>query len=441
MQRNSLLWVCLLAASVASAAYFGARLRTAKGVIAQLKTGEYTAEVDRLKAETERLEGKLAVTGKKLKETRRDRDFWRKQARSGGKVSATAAPDAPSEEHAPLGAGLGDDSRDAVIRAVLLGNGSDRWKELSRVGLDVSGEDFRKAIAGLTTSGADRRKLQTALRDWATVDPKGLADWIASQPQSRNVDDAVRHLLARWVRNDAKAAAAWVEALPDGTRKDRALHSFIQQAAPADPVLAADWYAKIKDPNLRRSVASQIARAWGKTDPKAAAEWVLTLTEAGTRDYATRSLSFSLARSDPPFAIAWAEGIESQSLRESTIVSAVGAWSAKDPKAAGEYIASLEEGAFRDQCIRRFAGQLAREYPATAMDWALAIADARSRDSTVSSVAFRWMRTDIDAALEWVAQADLSDDTRRRLYQSASNIVNRTNRRGHSGEPWESALQ
>ena len=425
MRKPFLLWPALVLAACAAAVALTVRLHKANAVIRGLKFGTYSEEFQRLESEVNRLADALAVANKELNDSRRDRDFWRGQARDlrqGQPTPPGPATSMPARRDTDIPGG----TRESIIQAILLGEGSNRWKHLADQGIEVSRADFERAIGDLTTSSSDRRRYFAIVRDWAAVDAAGLAAWIAEQPRGRDLYEPTQQLLSAWIQADRDAAQRWIEALPEGERRERAVFYFVQQTAMSDPAGAARWYGMIKSAGLRSALASRIVASWADRDVAAATRWVATLPDGREREQAARSLAFKLVQSDPAAAVEWAGAMKDTATRDATLASLVASWASKDPRAAAEYVTGLPEGKLRDDCLRRFAAQLARDYPVTAMEWAQSIADNRTRESAVTSVAYQWMREDMDAALSWIDAADLDENIQRQLYRSAGNLVERS---------------
>jgi hypothetical protein len=93
-------------------------------------------------------------------------------------------------------------------------------------------------------------------------------------------------------------------------------------------------------------------------------------------------------------------------------------WAEQDLVKAATWLQGLPAGGARDGAVTAFSRKVIHTDPEGAAVWASTIADAEVRTSEVERAVRLWMRTDRNAAQQWMASTNaLPAQTRDRLLQ------------------------
>jgi hypothetical protein len=100
-------------------------------------------------------------------------------------------------------------------------------------------------------------------------------------------------------------------------------------------------------------------------------------------------------------------------------------WAFADSDATAHWLTSLPSGPPRDAAIDAFITTMDGYDPALATAWAMAIEDPKQRQNKIGSAWLRWLERDPAAARLWVNGAEISEELRRQMVQSAETRTRR----------------
>jgi hypothetical protein len=376
------------------------------------------------------------------------------------------------------------DTQARLLEAFMVTDFAQRLKELKRLGIMPTGEDFRRAatklgtdwnainqlnqmlpawveidprgaatfVEGLADANKRNQALSVVASNWARKDPAAVLDWIqrlapgalrdqvvmnyvsataSAKPReaaewSLKIEadnfkvNAVRQTASEWARQDPDAALRWIETLPAGPLHDQAIQAAIYQLAQKNPAKAMEWLDRIKDENMRMSTTPSVVSQWARQDAAAASVWLQTLPAGRWRDTTVQQFVYQLAQTQAVVAVEWAQSIGDENIRNSATAFAVGQWGSQDPAATAEWLQNQQAGRARDNAVQQFVFHILAAQPAVAVDWAASIGDESLRISTLTSAAANWLQKDRQAASQWLRTAPLPESTRQSLLNMPS---------------------
>lgn len=294
----------------------------------------------------------------------------------------------------------------------------------------------------------------TILQSWASVDPENAAKYYAENPREFQMmgmgmggrgGSGASVIASEWAKNDPQAAMAWAQSL-QGRDKTQATTSVVRELASTDPEKAVSL-ANGLDGEAQKDAYASIASQWGAKDFNAAETWIKSLP-ADQQQAALAEAIGSLANSDPQAASQKIASITDEDSKRRAISDTVDAWSRQDPQAAATwllsqgsedvsrnamrdlmrnwssqddsaavaFISKQPAGETRDEAVGTYIWSNRSENPQSVMTLAESITDERARQRAVATAAEQWMRTDPEAAKEYIAQSTtISDEAKQRL--------------------------
>jgi hypothetical protein len=131
-------------------------------------------------------------------------------------------------------------------------------------------ETLAPLFDGQEPTPATHERLKILAEKWAQADPRAVADWLVSQPDSVTFDsesDPAMNMLLQnslgfyWAKIDAKGASRWAGSLPDGARRNAAWRAMSFYVANYSPDLAFTTSAKlVGDDRRMETLAADLQR-------------------------------------------------------------------------------------------------------------------------------------------------------------------------------------
>ncbi len=269
------------------------------------------------------------------------------------------------------------------------------------------------ALGDLPTEGSKRSPLSGQLMaGWrASGDIEGITGYLIAMPNSRERETMTTGLLAQIGKQGIDAVIAWSDAIPEDANAGFKRVAFNRAAgvvAHADPDRAARWYEANRGKKFtEKSLAVIARRSIDHHDPDALFAWIGGL---------------------PPLA-----DQEFDSEQVHAIAQAMKWWLRRDPDAAQEWINAFDEvPQVYDPALASLSQFHLKKTPEFAVYWAARIQDETLRSESLVKAASRWRRRDAEAAEEWLAVAEISDEDRARITSAAST---RSGGRSRPGRP------
>lgn len=145
-------------------------------------------------------------------------------------------------------------------------------------------------------------------------------------------------------RRDPEKAVAWAEAHRDAPYAVGMPRVLAQEwARRSDPRVVMDWIETLPDEDERRIAATWVFQDWHRRDSVVAMEWVQARTPLAImyRPVLAKHTRKLLADEGPGEAIGWVEGIADADRQRDTRLALATIWLKSDPEAAQEWIREM----------------------------------------------------------------------------------------------------
>ena len=296
------------------------------------------------------------------------------------------------------------------------------------------------------------------LQSWAASDPKGAAEYYASNKSQFAAMGMMGRMgggsggatvAKEWAKQDPEGALAWAMTL-EGPDKNSATSKVIEQIAVTDPQRAAGLTSGLDGEALSKANVS-IASEWAKTDwsqaeafvnglpadqradamgaavvslakedPVLAAKKAVEIPEGGSRDDAIQMVAQTMSRDKPAEAAAWVSANGSENAQRESMRSVIGNWVDQDPVAAKTWAVGQPEGALRDSAVSSYVMSDNNGSPQENIQLAETISDDRSRGWSIGMTTMRWMGEDPQAATQYLETSEFIDEGMRKRIMGRS---------------------
>lgn len=241
-------------------------------------------------------------------------------------------------------------------------------------------------------TGWDPAMLRAMVRGWYDSGEPDLELYIYDL--GRFADDRQRALSelikVKLAREGIDPVIEWAQSLrPDRTYKKYAYGRVAGGIAKIDPARAAEWCEKICDSIYGTDVATWIASDWAVKDGAAAMDWIVGRPNSIASRVGARSAYRKFLRHAEEDAVAWMDSTTEEQRRGPVLQGPV---------------------------VMYFNIRSARNHPLEAIEWSRYIQDEGELHEQLIINARRWLRMDKDAAEEWLAQSDISDEMKAYAY-------------------------
>lgn len=254
----------------------------------------------------------------------------------------------------------------------------------------------RVALENSPNGGTRRSPLSSQLMaGWrASGDVAGITAHLISMPNSRERETMTTGLLAQIGKEGTDAVIAWTNAIPEdaeGGFKRVAFNRAAGVVARADPERAARWYEANRGKDFTKKSLGVIARRGiDHHDPDALFVWLAGLPPLPGEDFDAEQVH--------------------------AIAQAMKWWLRRDPGAAQEWVNGLPEvPRVYDPALGSISQFHLKKSPQSAVEWAMRIQDQTLRSEALVKAASRWRRRNSEAAEEWLAVAEISEEDRARI--------------------------
>jgi hypothetical protein len=276
---------------------------------------------------------------------------------------------------------------------------ADRWpaslREMGRTAAFYSWafydpEGARAALDGLESRSERQGLVHQLVLGWSAGEHKqGLGDWIAAMPKGPGRQRYAGILARALLRENPEALMAWADSVPVDANDDFKPTAFLKAAnilAHEDPLLARDWIEGQLENDYARRVAPVVVRRWAQDDAQAALAWSRTLAD--------------------------------EEDRERSAANAFREWLNSEPKEAKDWLRANTPAPDLDSALRIVVQQTTPKSMKRAMGWAERTFDPERRERAIADLAARWQRQDPEGMNAWLAQAEISDETRKRIAEA-----------------------
>ena len=288
-------------------------------------------------------------------------------------------------------------------------------KEMSEAMGDEGGRGGRGGPSGLG------REMISALSGWATADSGAAIAHFEGLEDGMEKRFGAAGIIQGMLVNGVDDAMGFVQSLPEGEGDGREKGYYMSMIAGEKIEQGLDtaqtWASTVTDPKLRSGAFTEVTRELMRDDREAAAEYILKNGEDEAIATAANRLADSWAREDPKAVLKWADNLSGKAKAEA-YEEAVESWVRESQDEVANFINDLDPSPERDSAVGAFAERVANDNPVTAMEWADTISNADLKLETQIDVARDWYRDDKTAANEWIAAANLPEETVKRITES-----------------------
>ena len=280
-------------------------------------------------------------------------------------------------------------------------------------------------VHGRSDWGGRSREAAMLLQKWTKLDPKSSMAYVQGLKDPGSKYGGMNTVLQTWTRANPQEAVAWAKANGENKSKDSqdgnwAMSSVINQLAKSN-IGEALQLAEGEGVSRARgyvidTLVSQLVTQRGET---AAREAALGITDESMKAAMVRQLAGRAANSNPGEAMAWVGTLPAGEAKNSALAETVSQWAQKDVAGATAYMKGLAAGVETDGTRARFAQAVVRSNPLEAVAWANTITDPKARTASLGEVVGSWMRSDADAAKQWVAASPLPAETKTEIMSGA----------------------
>lgn len=245
---------------------------------------------------------------------------------------------------------------------------------------------------------------------WSAADPVAARVWAESLPVGKSRDRAFSSIISTMTAVDPEAAAAMALGLPEGSHKNGVITSLTTRWAAYDSEAALSWIETLPGEEQRIQAMQGLIGGIASSEPETAATYVASLPPGTAQDKAAITVMNRWASAAPRQAAQWAAQFPEGPARQNAMRTLMSSWGRRDVSAASQFLGTLPEGTSRARAIDSFVDAADSQHPARAAEWVTALEPGDRTYGKIEKVARYWMRTDHDAALEWLKQSGLPED-------------------------------
>jgi hypothetical protein len=320
---------------------------------------------------------------------------------------------------------------------------------------------LRSALSDSTIYSGDPEIALLALW-WARFDPKAAREWTLTDWRA-SYGSVISAVYRSWAHVDPETAFAEVKRLGAPVQRElavdavtlgwdesghpglleyvRALEAGVERQRPAEVIArrrvatlgaegAIAWLDSLPDDGFTFILRNRVASAAAETDPAAAAAWAEPRIAAAERPTGLpRRIGTRWVRSDGRAAMKWLASLPAGKDRNDGVAESFRDWMKIDPEDArawaAERIAEEPLEAWSEPALSVHSRLISRAEPEAALALVARFSDEELRNMTTTVVARGWLERDPAPADEWLQQADIPYDVRRRAYMINSKVRKR----------------
>ncbi len=263
---------------------------------------------------------------------------------------------------------------------------------------EQSADDAVRWIEALPRSSQRAEYISFLAYYLTQTDPDRVAT-VASLFERRGARDYFQSTADSYVASIDPAAAverALAAGYSDANRS--AFMSAIAMLARDDPEAAIAYFDGLQDREVRHYVAGLILDELAHRDPAAALAWARA-NEIGADRRLERTALARISETDPQLAVAEAMKSGSFSLRVDLLGAVLSQIAGNEPREIAVYLEQVEPASLRDEVATNFIGTWIRSDADAALDWILAQDDVQ-KQSLLRQASYMLANTDVDTAIE-----------------------------------------
>lgn len=257
------------------------------------------------------------------------------------------------------------------------------------------------------SSSVDTNSMLThgVLHTWSTLNPEAALDWVMAVGDPMLEEQYRFTVIYRWMSKDPESALLAIQSLPRDTNTAYYLSDYAVQMVQSDPYAAYLWADALPNNEDRLLAISRLSNEWAYNDSENFLHFVsslpLDLQSQLIRENSTTIVSQKVYQ-DPMGALTWADSLGKDDRNIARQV-AFTTWFYEDAETA----LSQSQQLLDDVEYENFMLSMAYELPRYDFDYALDVFNRSNhsiRSAMVYSLIEPMVQTDIDSAIEWVAQ-------------------------------------
>ncbi|HXK22162.1 MAG TPA: hypothetical protein VMS55_05735 [Myxococcota bacterium] len=347
--------------------------------------------------------------------------------------AALAEPDGfvRARKLAELLPSLGPEAATEVERALEKRRGNPAGAEFEMLVRFWAQQDPQAATVwayGLTAPGQRLVGVQTAIEQWAKVDPQSAAATVVKASKSQNIDQttsqsAFRSVVRGWLLADRPGVEQHIRELGQSPERELWIHDYaLALLQTQGPDALTQWARALptEDESLKRSAYYHVASVLAGFDPAVGRRWCDDECE-GPFSVGMRSVIVATMLRDGrdrATLVDWVARAPETPENDQVLVVAYQKWAGDDRDSALAWMRQKQAEA-PDPRLRKlysaYARNLATTSPAEAIQWAERIENESEREEVLIEVAGRWRSQDQAAADAWLAGSPLSKTARERV--------------------------
>ncbi len=291
--------------------------------------------------------------------------------------------------------------------------------------------DPEAAFAGRADPGWPNRHpwLREVMRAWAARDPLRAAEAATTLPPNpdRGRVEAARILVDHWWDQPASTELGplygLINELPVMPRAG-AIQRLIEESIEHRGIDATEQFIESipKQEEFGSSVQQELLARFGQAllehDLERAKAWGLEHGQGRDGSGVLRHLAFSWGLKDGPAAMEWATQLPESPERPGIIMRVWLSFRNAHPDEAGEWLLSQEPNSVLEPVFKRYLTGTATIDPQRALAFADRTKDPELRERLLTAVGVGWMKTDPEAARQWLETVELAPALEAQILQS-----------------------
>lgn len=225
-------------------------------------------------------------------------------------------------------------------------------------------------------------------------------------------DPSISLFYRSWAQMDAKAALSSALTMRHEWAKSAALRAVVDGINPSDAEGIVTTLAQLRDSavpvGLREQLVGKGITKWSERDPQAAAVFLDT-SHPDAPSETWREVASNWAAADPRAAMEWARNQQSSEASRDALQGAISGWYQNDAVGAADYAKTHLAETGGTQMAGIVANRMALQDPTKAAGRATELSSAEARRRTEITVAFPWALSDPQAASQWAATLQPSE--------------------------------
>ncbi len=271
--------------------------------------------------------------------------------------------------------------------------------------------------------------LREVMRTWAASDPARAAEAASSLPPNpdRGRVEATRILVEHWWDKPSSKEIgplyALVGELPAMPRAG-AIQRLIEKSVEHQGIDATEKFVESlpHEDAFGASVQQEMLARYGQAllnhDVERAKKWALEHGQGRDGSGILRHLAFSWGVKDGPSAMSWAMSLPDGSERPGIVMRVWLSFRNAHPDEASAWLLEQEPSGALEGVYQRYLTGTASLDPKQALALADRAKDPALRERMLAAVGVGWMKTDREAALEWLETVELAPELEERVRQS-----------------------